>query len=130
MEWLTQIAQDRSQAEGNPDWETKMKQMLKDAQERAINRKLTATTKGIYRPLNTIQIPTHDCFLSPQQNKLYKYEHGNFKAYPADASLLTFYTHHTLKVLPPDSVLVEVELNKTNNRYHIKSGPPKPKHTW
>ena len=39
MEWLTQIAQDRSQAEGNPDWETKMKQMLKDAQERAMNRK-------------------------------------------------------------------------------------------
>ncbi len=130
MEWLNQIAQDQSRATGNPDWETKMKQMVKDTQERAMNRKLTAATKGIYRPLNTIQIPTHDWFLSPQQNELYKYEHGNFKAYPADASLSTFYTHHTLKVLPPDSVLVEVELNKTNDRYRIKSVLPKPKHTW
>jgi hypothetical protein len=82
MEWLHQIAQDQSRAEGNPDWEAKMKQMLKDAQERSINRKLSAATKGVYRPLDTIQIPTHEWFLSPQQNKLYQYEHGNFKAYP------------------------------------------------
>ena len=82
MKWLYQIAQDQSRAEGNPDWEAKMKQMLKDAQERSINRKLTAATKGVYRPLNTIQIPTHEWFLSPQQNELYQYEHGNFKAYP------------------------------------------------
>ena len=92
--------------------------------------KLTATTKGVYRPLDTIQIPTHEWFLSPQQNKLYQYEHGNFKAYPADSPILTFYTHHTLKVLPPDALLVEVELDTTNERYHIKSVLPKPKHTW
>jgi hypothetical protein len=66
MEWLHKIAQDRSRAEGNPDWEAKMKQMLKDAQEQSINRKLTTATKGVYRPLDTIQIPTHEWFLSPQ----------------------------------------------------------------
>ncbi len=43
---------------------------------------------------------------------------------------MTFYTHHTLKAIPPNSVLVEVELYKTNDRYHIKSVLPKPKHTW
>jgi len=55
MKWLHQIAQDQSRAEGNPDWEAKMKQMLKDAQERSINRKLPAATKGVYR---LIQIQT------------------------------------------------------------------------
>ncbi len=66
MEWLRQIAQDQSRSEGNPDWEAKMKQMLKDTQERSINRKLTTTTKEVYRPLDTIQIPAHEWFLSPQ----------------------------------------------------------------
>ena len=130
MEWLHQIAQDRSRAEGNPDWEAKMKQMLKDAQERSINRKLTAATKGVYGPLDTIQIPTHEWFLSPQQNELYQYEHGSFKAYPADSIISTFYTYHTLKVLPTDAVLVDVELDSTNGRYHSKSILPKPEHTW
>jgi hypothetical protein len=132
MEWLHQIAHDQSRAEGNPDWEAKMKQMLKDAQERSINRKLTAATKGVYGPLDTIQIPTHEWFLSPQQNELYQYEHEGFKAYPADSIISTFYTFHTLKVLPTDAVLVDidVELNSTNGRYHSKSILPKPEHTW
>jgi len=101
-----------------------MKQMLKDAQEMSINRKLTAATKGVYRPLDTIQIPNHEWFLSPQQNELYQYKNGNFKAYPAESNISTFYTHHTLKVVPPDSVLVEVELDSTNGRYPIKSVLP------
>ncbi len=130
MEWLHQIAQDRSRAEGNPDWEAKMKQMLKVAQERSINRKLTATTKGGGRPLDTIQIPTHEWFLSPQQNELYQNKHGNFKAYPADSNISTFYTHHTLGVLPPNAVLVDIEFDTTNERYNIKSVLPKPEHTW
>jgi len=124
MKWLHQIAQDQSRAEVNPDWEATMKQMLKDAQERSINRKLTAVTKGVYRPLDAIQIPTHEWFLSPQQTELYQYEQGNFKACPADSNISTFYTHHTLKVLPPDAVLVDVELDPTNGRYHIKTAYP------
>ncbi len=46
------------------------------------------------------------------------------KAYPAESNISTFYTHHTLKVVPPDSVLVEVELDSTNGRYPIKSVLP------
>jgi hypothetical protein len=71
VEWLTKIAQDRARAENNPNWEAKIKQMIKDAHERAINRKLTIATKGAHRPLDTIQIPIHKWFYSEQQNELY-----------------------------------------------------------
>ncbi len=55
---LNKISQGQVQAENIPNWETKIKQMLKEAQERSINKKLTTATKGAYHPLNTIQIPT------------------------------------------------------------------------
>jgi hypothetical protein len=58
MEWLNKIAQDQARAENIPNWETKIKQMLKKAQERSKNKKLTTATKGAYHPLNTIQIAT------------------------------------------------------------------------
>ena len=49
MEWLHQIAQDQSRAEGNPDWEAKMKQILKDTQERSIHR-IPPPQKGYIGP--------------------------------------------------------------------------------
>jgi hypothetical protein len=59
MEWLNKIAQDQALAENIPNWETKIKQMLKESQERSINKKFTTATKRAYRPFNIIQIPTH-----------------------------------------------------------------------
>jgi hypothetical protein len=82
MEWLNKIAHDQGRAENIPNWETKIKQMLKEVQERPINKKLTTATKGACRPLNTIQIPTHEGFYSEEQNELYQYKQGNFKAHP------------------------------------------------
>ncbi len=84
--------------------------MLKEAQEGSINKKLTTATKGAYRPLNTIQIPTHKWFYSEEQNELYQYKQGNFKAHPpiTESTAHIFKMHHTLKVLPPDAILVMV----------------------
>ena len=77
--------------------------------EISINRKLTTATKGAHQPFDSIQIPTHDWFYSEQQNELYQYKQGNFKAHPstAEGTAHTFKTHHTLKVLPPDAILVK-----------------------
>jgi hypothetical protein len=99
LEWLNKIAQDRARIEGNTNWEKKIKQMIHEAKERSVNRKLTTATKGAYRPLNTIQIPTHEWFYSEHQNELYHYEQGNFKAHPptTEHSAHTFRPHHTLK---------------------------------
>jgi len=38
--------------------------------------------------------------------------------------------YFALKVLPPDAVLVDVELDPSDGRYHIKTFLPKPEHTW
>jgi hypothetical protein len=104
--------------------------MIKEAQERSINQKLTTATKGAYRPLNTIKIPTHNWFYSQEQNELYHYKQGNFKAHPSTQDEVTsiFKIHHTLKVLPADSVLVTV--HTTNESHQITGVIPKPKHMW
>ena len=130
MEWLNKIAQDQAQAENIPNWETKIKQMLKEAQEGSINKKLTTATKGAYRPLNTIQIPTHKWFYLEEQNELYQYKQGNFKAHPpiSEGTAHTFKMHHTFKVLPPDAILVMVRLN--DEHLQITGVLPKPTHTW
>lgn len=106
--WLQELANDRSRATGEENWETKMNVTKRTAQGRATNRRLTAVTKGIQRSLDRIEIPTHDWFLSPSQSEIYECEDGNFKAYPADESLYSFHPHHTLKVLPADAILVQV----------------------
>jgi len=130
IEWLNKIAQDRARAENIPNWETKIKQMIKDAHERAINRKLTIATKGAHRPLDSIQIPVHNWFYSEQQNELYQYEQGNFKAYPPtiEGTAHMFKTHHTLKVLPPDAILVQVKQH--TNQTQIIGVTPNPTQTW
>ena len=70
-EWLKELAKDRAQAEIDPDWESKMKRMVATAEDRAINRKLTAVTKGVHHQLDRTEIPEHDWYLSPSNNELY-----------------------------------------------------------
>jgi hypothetical protein len=55
MEWLNKIAQDQARAENIPNWETKIKQMLKEVQERSINKKLTTAIKGAYHQIPPTQ---------------------------------------------------------------------------
>ena len=44
--WLQGMAQDCARASNDPDWESKLKEMLRTAKDRAVNRKLGAITKG------------------------------------------------------------------------------------
>ena len=90
--------------------------MLRVAESRFTNRKITAVTKGRSHPLDRIQMPKHDWFYSKKANEIYHYTAGNFEAYPS-ASDNTFHKHHTLKVLPKDVVQTLVE--DKDNRYHI-----------
>jgi hypothetical protein len=104
--------------------------MIHEAKERSVNRKLTTATKGAYHPLNTIQIPTHEWFYLEHQNKLYHYEQVNFKAHPptTEHSAHTFRPHHTLKVIPPDAILVLVE--STGDQLQVIGVLPKPTQSW
>ena len=77
--------------------------MIRVAEERSTNRKLTAITKGNKDgALDRIKIATYDWFYSAQTEELYHYEEGNFEAYPQKEGN-KFYTHHFLKVLPEDA---------------------------
>ena len=128
-EWLITIAKDRARATDDPDWERKMKNMIRTAKECAVNRKLTMVTKGTGGVLDRIQIPSHEWFYSPKYDELYHYDQGNFEAFPSTGEA-TFFTHHTLKVLPPDVELVKVELHATPPRWHIIEYLPRPPTFW
>ena len=103
--------------------------MVATAEDRAINRKLTAVTKGVHRQLDRTEIPEHDCYLSPSNTELYHYDKGLFEAYPENHqhSLWSFWTHHTLKVISTDAVPVAVGLNGDASRYHVLEVLPEPK---
>ena len=77
--------------------------MIRFAEERSINRKLSAITKGRNDgALDRIEVATHDWFYSVQMRKLYHYKAGNFEAYPQKGDN-KFYSHHFLKVLTADA---------------------------
>ncbi len=129
-EWLITIAKDRARATDNPNWERKMKNMIRITKECAVNRKLTMVTKGAGGALDRIQIPTHEWFYSPKYyDELYHYDQGDFEAYPSTGEA-TFFTHHTLKVLPSDVELVNTELRGTPPRWHITDYLPRPLTFW
>ena len=107
IKWLEELAQDRARAEGKPDWEKKMKDMVRTAEERTINRKLTSIIKGQHQRLDRIQIPLYDWFYSKKEDEIYHYSDGVFESHAA-AKKSIFHLHHTLKVPPPDSVPVEI----------------------
>ena len=93
----------RAQAAGDNNWENNLTEMIRVAEERSINMKLTAITKGINDgPLDRIEVSTHDWFYSIQMRELYHYKAGNFEMYTQKGEN-KFYTHHFLKVLPADA---------------------------
>ena len=123
MEWLKEVAIERAAAEGDKEWRDVLKEMLRTAETRAVNRKLGAITKGRSKPLDRIETPNHDWFFSEKANELYHHDQGNFEAYPsidgATGDGGRYYLHHTLKVLPPDAVKVLV--GREEDHYKVTS---------
>ena len=105
-----------------------MNRMIITAKTNAINRKLTAITKGPRGILDRIQIQTHEWFYSPKYDELYHFDEGVFEAYPSRGDN-SFFTHHTLKVLPDDAELVEVAVDDDNLLY-ITEVLPYPPTIW
>ena len=122
-EWLQGIAKDRARAADDPDWEPKLRTMIRTAKENSINRKLSIITKGPRGVLDRIQIPAHDWFHSQRNDQLYHYINGVFEAYPADGKG-DFYPHHTLKVLPFDAVAVVIGQHVVSRHYFIADHLP------
>ena len=65
IEWLENKVKKRAQAAGDDNWEKNLNEMIRVAEERSTNRKLTSITKGINEgALHCIKVATHDWFHS------------------------------------------------------------------
>ena len=61
MKWLEQEVKKQTQTAGDDDWKKNLKEMIRVAEERSINRKLTGITKGNKdRAFYRIEIAIHD----------------------------------------------------------------------
>ena len=129
VEYLETEARANAVAAGDNDWERRVKAMTRKMKQSAMNRKLTAITKGRRGALNMIQVPTHDWFYSETSRELYRYHKGVFEAYPAATESL-FFTHHTRKVLPSGVQAVEVIHDLTGKYWMIATFLPIPKPLW
>ena len=86
--------------------------MVRTARDRAVNRKLKAVTKGRQLTLDRVQVPTHEWYHSRKGKELYRYDQGNFEAYPAMHGVQGKYLpNHVTKVLPKDALMAEVQAN-------------------
>ncbi|KAL7552549.1 hypothetical protein ACHAWF_016169 [Thalassiosira exigua] len=128
-QWLEEVAKDRARAEGDPDWEKKLKDMGRVAKERAMHRKVTAITKGRKGVLDRVQVPTHDWYYSAHWSEILHYDRGSFEAYPS-AGDGTFFRHHTLKVIPKDAECIEVTTDGATGRWRIARRLPPPNILW
>ena len=119
----------RATAVGDMDWEKRLRNMSRQIITSAVNRKLTAITKGQRGALKMISIPTHDWFYLEAQQELYHYTNGVFDAFPK-AMEAQFFTHSSWKVLPEDIQAVIVERDTTGNYWNITNVVPMPHPLW
>ena len=130
-EWFKQTAQNIARAEGEADWEKKMKAMERRTIEMELNRKLNIAIKGLRTGLNMIKIPKHEWYYSKKTKDLLRYDDGVFEAYTAFSpspdlipeNPILFYTHHHLKAIPLDAVPAEVARKKDYYRLLSKGDP-------
>ena len=128
-DWLENEARMRATAAGDMDWEKRLRNMRSQITKSAVNRKLTAITKGQRGALKMILIPTHEWFYSESQKELYRYNDGVFEAFPA-AMEAQFFTHSSRKMLPDDIQAVTVEKDEMDNYWNILNIVPMPCPLW
>ena len=108
-----------------------MKDMARLAQERAVNRKIAAAIHGPRRGLDRVEVPLYEWHFSPQSSELFRFHQGVFEAYSPHSpqpglrptNPTSFYTHHSLKVPPPDIVRADVAVGTDSIRL-LRQYPP------
>lgn len=128
-EWMMNDVKKKAQAAGDQDWERRLDIAEKKLERNAVNRKLTAITKGPRGALKMIQVPTHDWFYSEAKRELYHYHNGVFEAHPAATETL-FHSHHTRKVLPSRVQAVIAERDNSQAYWIITTILPLPRPLW
>ena len=108
-QWLQSKARYKAGVEGIEDAEKVMKIMVRNMEEKNMNRNLSYITKGAHERLPWIEMPTGVWYYSPLGDELYRYDKRVFESHAVDQSSPNhFHLHHTLKVIPDDAIEVEV----------------------
>jgi hypothetical protein len=74
--------------------------------------------KGHKGSLDRIQIPTALLYYLATKLEVYHYDNGVFEVYP-ESDHSTFFPHHTIKVLAPEAVRVDVSKGHILNQWVI-----------
>ena len=127
--WLESIARVKAAAEGSDDPAKTLKILIRSLHKKRMHQKLTRITKGAHQSLDYIEVPTSNWYYAPSSNELYHYDKGVWEAHPAKgSSTKRFHQHHSLKVVPDDSIEVTVT-NSGRKGFRISGGGAKPI-TW
>ena len=71
IHWIQAELKPKAKQAGDEEWVRGAGQMVRTARERAVNRKLSAVTKGRHSALDRIQIPSHEWYFSKKSNEVY-----------------------------------------------------------
>ncbi|KAL7550562.1 hypothetical protein ACHAWF_015354 [Thalassiosira exigua] len=110
--WLEEHA--KAHAEDDPqgtDWKTILTRMIAAARQRIMQRRITRIFKPEHVPLDYIQIPVGTWFYDGNNDELYEFDRGLFRAHPRlrGGPEWTFSKASSLKTIPEDVKVVEVD---------------------
>jgi hypothetical protein len=127
--WLERLAQEAAASKPGSDWEKVLKQMITASRQKVTNKRLNAIFRPEWASLDYIEVPNEVWFMSRDGSELYEFDDGIFVAHQ-QIDERVFEPFGICKVLPDDSIVVEVE--QTEDAIFVKEpselNPPEP--TW
>ena len=103
--------------------------MVTAARCKTMNKRLSAIFRPEWSTLDFIEIPNEKWFLSEDKNELYEFDDGIFVAHPKIEDNV-FHTWGTKKVLPANTIVVDVETEEDSIFVITESPETAPPPTW
>ena len=80
-DWLKGLAQEATSANLGSDWEATLKSIIKAAEVKQLNARLTGIMSSEKTGLDYIEVPNSTWFYSPRTNKIFEFKKGMFTAH-------------------------------------------------
>ena len=107
-QWLEEKAREKAILDST-DTEKVLKKMIRNAHFKSLQRKLTNIAKGSQSSLDHVEVPTHDWYHSSKKKEIYHFDNGIFETHGLiQGQINQYHRHHTIKVIPLDSLEVLV----------------------
>ena len=128
-QWLDRMAQEAATLKPGSDWEKILKQMISASKQKVTNKRLNSIFRPEWSSLDYIEVPNEAWFLSSDGEELYEFDNGIFVAHQ-QIDERVFEPHGVCKVLPPDAIVVNVEIDE--HAIYVEEPPEHdpPKPSW